>query len=117
MKPMYQPVIDWNERRLHIALDGRRWLRHGRRRGVDLDGVHRVLIDATFRVAETRGMSTVAEGIETGSLTTLICQLHCSRGQGFFVGPAADFRCAGAVAAVAHAARQRRPPTPPANAA
>jgi len=44
---------------------------------------HRVLIEATLRVAETLGMSTVAEGIETDSQAALMRQLQCGRGQGF----------------------------------
>jgi len=44
---------------------------------------HRVLIEATIRVAETLGMATVAEGIETESQAVLMRQLHCGRGQGY----------------------------------
>jgi PAS domain S-box-containing protein len=44
---------------------------------------HRVLIEATLRVAETLGMSTVAEGIETASQAELMRRLKCGRGQGF----------------------------------
>ena len=44
---------------------------------------HRVLIEATIRVAQTLGMSTVAEGIETESLAKLMRRLHCDRGQGY----------------------------------
>jgi EAL domain-containing protein (putative c-di-GMP-specific phosphodiesterase class I) len=44
---------------------------------------HRVLIEATVRVARTLGMTTVAEGIETEGQAALMQQLHCSRGQGY----------------------------------
>ena len=44
---------------------------------------HRVLIEATIRVARTLGM-TRAEGIETAGQAELkIAQLECDRGQGF----------------------------------
>jgi predicted signal transduction protein with EAL and GGDEF domain len=44
---------------------------------------HRVLIEATIRVAETLGMDTVAEGIETAGQAALMRRLHCGRGQGY----------------------------------
>jgi diguanylate cyclase (GGDEF)-like protein len=44
---------------------------------------HRVLIEATIRVARTLGMSTVAEGIETEGQAALMRELACDRGQGF----------------------------------
>ena len=44
---------------------------------------HRVLIEATIRVAQTLGMSTVAEGIETEGQAALMRHLHCDRGQGY----------------------------------
>ncbi len=44
---------------------------------------HRVLIEATIRVASTLGMDTVAEGIETRSQAVLLQRLHCARGQGY----------------------------------
>ena len=44
---------------------------------------HRVLIEATIRVAQTLGMNTVAEGIETESQAALMRRLHCDRGQGY----------------------------------
>jgi EAL domain-containing protein (putative c-di-GMP-specific phosphodiesterase class I) len=44
---------------------------------------HRVLIEATLRVAETLGMNTVAEGIETASQAELMRRMKCGRGQGF----------------------------------
>jgi PAS domain S-box-containing protein len=44
---------------------------------------HRVLIEATVRVARTLGMTTVAEGIETEGQAELMRQLECDRGQGY----------------------------------
>jgi diguanylate cyclase (GGDEF)-like protein len=44
---------------------------------------HRVLIEATIRVARTLGMITVAEGIETEGQATLMRELDCDRGQGY----------------------------------
>lgn len=44
---------------------------------------HRVLIDATVRVAKSLGMRTVAEGIETPSQAAVIAELGCDKGQGY----------------------------------
>ena len=44
---------------------------------------HRVLIEATIRVARTLGMTTVAEGIETPGQAALMQVLDCDRGQGY----------------------------------
>ena len=44
---------------------------------------HRVLIDATVRVAQSLGMRTVAEGIETQSQAAVIFALGCDKGQGY----------------------------------
>ncbi len=44
---------------------------------------HRVLIEATIRVARTLGMATVAEGIETEGQADLMQQLQCDHGQGY----------------------------------
>jgi EAL domain-containing protein (putative c-di-GMP-specific phosphodiesterase class I) len=44
---------------------------------------HRVLIEATIRVAQTLGMTTVAEGIERTGQARLLRQLQCDRGQGY----------------------------------
>jgi len=44
---------------------------------------HRVLIEATIRVAQSLGMDTVAEGIETEGQAALMRRLQCARGQGF----------------------------------
>ncbi|NRF69378.1 EAL domain-containing protein [Aquincola sp. S2] len=44
---------------------------------------HRALIEATIRVAQTLGMSTVAEGIESSGQAALLQQMQCGRGQGY----------------------------------
>ena len=44
---------------------------------------HRVLIEATILMAETLGMSTVAEGIETLGQAELMKTLRCCKGQGY----------------------------------
>jgi EAL domain-containing protein (putative c-di-GMP-specific phosphodiesterase class I) len=44
---------------------------------------HRVLIEATIRVARTLGMATVAEGIETEGQARLMAELECDCGQGY----------------------------------
>jgi diguanylate cyclase (GGDEF)-like protein/PAS domain S-box-containing protein len=49
---------------------------------------HRVLIEATIRVARTLGMATVAEGIETEGQAALMRALLCDRGQGWLYGKA-----------------------------
>ena len=47
---------------------------------------HRVLIEATIRVARTLGMVTVAEGIETDGQAALMRSLDCDLGQGWLYG-------------------------------
>ncbi|MES2951652.1 MAG: EAL domain-containing protein [Pseudomonadota bacterium] len=44
---------------------------------------HRVLIEATIRMAQTLGLGTVAEGIETESQASLMAELGCDKGQGY----------------------------------
>jgi EAL domain-containing protein (putative c-di-GMP-specific phosphodiesterase class I) len=44
---------------------------------------HRVLIEATLRVALTLGLDTVAEGIETPEQAQLMAAMGCEKGQGF----------------------------------
>ncbi len=44
---------------------------------------HRVLIEATIRMAQTLGLGTVAEGIETEGQAQLMAQLGCDKGQGY----------------------------------
>ena len=44
---------------------------------------HRVLIEATVRVANSLGMRTVAEGIETEAQSAVVQALGCDKGQGY----------------------------------
>ncbi|MBC8067581.1 MAG: bifunctional diguanylate cyclase/phosphodiesterase [Deltaproteobacteria bacterium] len=44
---------------------------------------HRVLIEATVRVANSLGMGTVAEGIETVAQADAVRELGCEKGQGY----------------------------------
>lgn len=44
---------------------------------------HRVLIEATVRVARSLGMQTVAEGIETEGQAAVLTALQCDKGQGY----------------------------------
>ncbi len=44
---------------------------------------HRVLIEATVRVARSLGMGTVAEGIETAGQAAILGELQCDKGQGY----------------------------------
>jgi diguanylate cyclase (GGDEF)-like protein/PAS domain S-box-containing protein len=44
---------------------------------------HRVVIEATLRVARTLGMASVAEGIETDGQASLMLALGCQLGQGY----------------------------------
>ncbi len=47
---------------------------------------HRVLIEATIRMAQTLGLGTVAEGIETQDQACLMARLGCDKGQGYLYG-------------------------------
>lgn len=47
---------------------------------------HRVLIEATIRMAKTLELGTVAEGIETQGQADLMAQLGCDKGQGYLYG-------------------------------
>lgn len=49
---------------------------------------HRVLIEATVRVAASRGMTVLAEGIETPAQAALMLRMGCGRAQGWFYGTA-----------------------------
>jgi diguanylate cyclase (GGDEF)-like protein len=54
---------------------------------------HRVLVEATVKVASSLGMGTVAEGIETEDQAQVVTQLGCMKGQGYLFSrplPAAD---------------------------
>ena len=44
---------------------------------------HRVLIEATVRVAHSLGMRTVAEGIETEAQAEVVRAMQCDKGQGY----------------------------------
>jgi len=44
---------------------------------------HRVLIEATILVADSLGMGTVAEGIETAGQASELARLRCEKGQGY----------------------------------
>jgi predicted signal transduction protein with EAL and GGDEF domain len=45
---------------------------------------HRVLIEATVKVAQSLGMNTVAEGIETAAQLDAVRAQLCAKGQGYF---------------------------------
>jgi diguanylate cyclase (GGDEF)-like protein len=45
---------------------------------------HRVLVEATVRVARSLGMGTVAEGVETAEQAEVLCALQCEKSQGYF---------------------------------
>jgi EAL domain-containing protein (putative c-di-GMP-specific phosphodiesterase class I) len=45
---------------------------------------HRVLIEATVKVAQSLGMNTVAEGIETAAQLDAVRAQCCAKGQGYF---------------------------------
>ena len=49
----------------------------------DTSAHHRVLIEATVRVAHSLGMDTVAEGIETAGQAGVITRLGSNKGQGY----------------------------------
>ena len=49
---------------------------------------HRVLIEATVRVAASRGMTVLAEGIETPAQAALMLRMGCGQAQGWFYGTA-----------------------------
>ena len=44
---------------------------------------HRVLVEATVRVARSLGMATVAEGVETAEQAEVLRSLNCDKGQGY----------------------------------
>ena len=49
----------------------------------DTSAHHRVLIEATVKVARSLGMDTVAEGIETLEQANVVNELQCDKGQGY----------------------------------
>ncbi len=46
---------------------------------------HKLLIDATVKVAHSLGMNTVAEGIETHAQLEVVRELGCEKGQGYLL--------------------------------
>ena len=53
----------------------------------DTSNHHRVLIEATVRVANSLGMTTVAEGVETQAQAQVVATLGCDRAQGYWFSP------------------------------
>jgi diguanylate cyclase (GGDEF)-like protein len=51
---------------------------------------HRVLVEATVRVARSLGMGTVAEGVETAEQAEVLCALQCEKSQGYFYAQPLD---------------------------
>ncbi len=49
---------------------------------------HRVLIEAIVQVAQSLGLGTVAEGIETEAQAAILTTLRCQKGQGFLYSKA-----------------------------
>lgn len=54
---------------------------------VDTSTHHRVLVEATVRVAHSLGMKTVAEGIETPAQAAAVIGTGCNKGQGYLYSP------------------------------
>jgi predicted signal transduction protein with EAL and GGDEF domain len=50
----------------------------------DTSAHHKVLIEATVKVARSLGMDTVAEGIETPAQASVVVELGCDKGQGYY---------------------------------
>jgi len=50
---------------------------------VESSAHHRVLVEATVRVARSLGMRTVAEGVETAGQAAVLRALACDKGQGY----------------------------------
>jgi len=48
---------------------------------------HRIMIEATARMAQALGLQVVAEGIETPEQQTLMRTLGCRKGQGYLYSP------------------------------
>lgn len=57
---------------------------------LDESEYHRVLIEATLRVAATLRLGTVAEGIETASQAAQMAAMGCDMGQGYWFGRPMD---------------------------
>ena len=52
-------------------------------REIEHSAHHRVLVEATVRVARSLGMHTLAEGVETDAQREILTQLECDEGQGY----------------------------------
>ncbi len=81
---------------------------------------HRVLVEATVRVARSLGMGTVAEGVETAEQADALRALQCDKGQGYFYARPLDAEAATrwlAAQAPSHGRTAGTPPLPPADAA
>lgn len=72
----------------------------------DVSHHHRVLVQATVMVANSLGMSTVAEGIETPAQAAVVRELGCDKGQGYLFSRPLP---AGELAAWLLAAAERAP--------
>jgi diguanylate cyclase (GGDEF)-like protein len=55
---------------------------------------HRVLVEATVRVARSLGMGTVAEGVETAEQAEVLRALACDKGQGYLFARPLDAEAA-----------------------
>ncbi|NOJ26205.1 EAL domain-containing protein [Vibrio coralliilyticus] len=55
-------------------------------RDLAVDSQDKVFVDAIITMAETLGMATVAEGVETHEQAYLLSQMHCSMQQGYYFG-------------------------------
>ena len=62
---------------------------------VDCSLHHRVLVQATVMVADSLGMSTVVEGIETEAQSAVVQQLGCNKGQGYLFSRPLEARALG----------------------
>lgn len=51
---------------------------------------HRVLVEATLRVAQALDLGTVAEGIETREQAEMVAGMGCAKGQGYWFGRPMD---------------------------
>ncbi len=69
----------------------------------DTSNHHRVLIEATVKVAQSLGMGTVAEGIETGDQARVVRELRCAKGQGYLFSRPLEEQALLAWLAAAHA--------------
>jgi EAL domain-containing protein (putative c-di-GMP-specific phosphodiesterase class I) len=78
---------------------------------------HRALVKATVDVAQSLGMGTVAEGVETPGQAAVLRALQCQKGQGWWFGRPMPADALGAWLAdwCGRQAAQVRPPLPPAS--